>query len=359
MKVALDAVMFANSPQPFMLLDEKAKPVYANPPAQRLLPVLSSHRLLWLREFLHSTGTRQDAPYQLSAANLPPEMSGWDVWLSLTDTSGFALWFMPHAPELATDASGAAGLSLIGRRMRDELSGFASLLSASFPDLANSTLVPLHFDLMARSRRLSELLEDVVLLSELQERHPFQQEERIYLYSLINQVIGNLDPAPASIDWQVDPAGLMLAPIFGNRHWLTLGVRAYLRRIAEGLEGKPGSVQINFQQIGGCAIVSGRIGPWHEAPARTARRRKAAPCDTPNINLKLLLADRVLSLHGAKVKINRRDSMPHIESFSLSFPTSFPYAAKPDVWCQECAALEQSMEFARDFAILTRAQRNG
>jgi hypothetical protein len=183
MKAALDAVMFANSPQPFMLLDEKAKPVYANPPAQRLLPVLSSHRLLWLR--------------------------------------------------------------------------------------------------------------------------------------------------------------------------------AYLRRLAEGLEGKPGSVQINFQQIGGCAIVSGRIGPWLEVSARTARRRKAAPSDTPNINLKLLLAERVLSLHGAKVKINRRDSMQHIESFGLSFPTSFPYAAKPDVWCQEYAVLEQSMAFARDFAILTRAHRNG
>ena len=359
MKVDLDAGMFASSPQPFVLLDEKAKPVYANSSAQSLLPILGKHRLLWLRQFLHCTQTQQDTPYRLPPENLPADVAGWEVWLSLTDAGEFALWFMPDAPELALDAAGAAGLSLFGRRMRDELTAFASMLRNSFPDLVNSDAVPLHLDFVAKSRRLSEILDDVALLSELQERHPFQQDERIYLYSLINQAIGNLELAAESIDWQVDTAGLMLAPIFGNRHWLSLGVSTYLRRLVEGLEGEPGTVFIQFQQIGGCAIVSGHTGPLTEAVAASGRRLQATPSEMPNSNLKLLLAERVLSLHGADVKTGRRESMRHIDSFSLSFPTSFPYAAKPDVWCQECPALEQSLVFARDFATLTKDRSYG
>ncbi len=360
MKVDLHASMFASSPQPFVLLDDKARLIYANSAAKPLVNMLGKHRLLWLREILRIAESPQDSPCLLSAEMLPPEAADWDVWLSMTDAAEFALWFMARSRESAGEAADAAGLNLIGQRMREEMTDFARMLNAAYPELVDRMSVPVHFDFMARSRRLSELFDDVAMLSELQEQALIQRDERIYLYALVNEVIGNLDPlAESGFDWQIDSAGLMLAPVYGNRHWLMLGLRAYLRCLMASRGEGGGSISVQFQQIGGCAIVSCRVRAHKGAPARARRLHKQSASDVKDYNLKLLLAERVLNLHGADVKLSYREPRNQIVSFSIAFPTSFPYAAKPDVWCQECPALGQSLAFARDLAALNRSHRNG
>jgi hypothetical protein len=358
MKININPEIFATNAQPFMLLDAKANMVYANPAAQPLAAMLSQHRLLWLRELLKASSSDEKPLHHLTTESLPLEARNWDIWLTSAETSEYALWFKPLASAAPAKTSNIPGLSLIGQKMRDEMTAYAGMLRDHFSSLKDSTAVPAHFQLMAKTLHISEQMDELAKLSELQERNPTGKEERIYLYSLCNQLISQTPSFTSShIEWIVDPSGALLAPVFGDKAWLTLALRAYFKKLAE-CAADGGAIHLQFQQIGGHASLTGRYQPDTSTPARNISHRQPAQSEEHVFDLSLQLAERVLELHGATVTVQHLPDQKRFESVRIIFPTASPQTTRPDVWCQNCPAVDQSAAFARDIATLTRVQKN-
>ena len=362
MKIDINPDIFTASAQPFMLLDAKANMVYANPAAQPLSAMLSQHRLLWLRELLKVSSSDEKPLHRLTTESLPLEARNWDIWLTSAETTEYALWFTPQESAAPEKTSDIPGLSLIGQQMRDEMTVYAGMLRDHFSSLKDSAAVPAHFQLMAKTLQISERMQELAKLSELQERNPFAREERIYLYSLTNQLLSQISSASTlPIEWIVDPSGAMLAPVFGDKDWLTLALRAYFKKLAESVSdsaSEPGAIHLQFNQIGGHASLIGRCQPVPHAPAGDAGPRQPAQPKGQVFDLSLQLAERVLELHGASVIVQHQPDRSHFESVRITFPTASPQTTRPDVWCQNCPAAKQSAAFARDIVALTRVQEN-
>ena len=358
MKIDINPGIFAANAQPFMLLDAKANMVYANPAAQPLAAMLSQHRLLWLRALLKAASDHEQPLYHLTTESLPLEARNWEIWLTSAESSEYALWFKPLASAAPAKTSNIPGLSLIGQEMRDEMTAYAGMLRDYFSSLKDSTAVPAHFQLMAKTLQISEQMDELAKLSELQERNPTGKEERIYLYSLCNQLISQTPSFTSSrIEWIVDPSGALLAPVFGDKAWLTLALRAYFKKLAESA-ADGGAIHLQFQQIGGHANLTGRCQPDPSASALDNSYRQPAQPEAHALNLSLQLAERVLELHGATVTVQHQPDQARFESVRIIFPTASPQTTRPDVWCQNCPAVDQSAAFARDIATLTRVQKN-
>ena len=362
MKIDINPGIFAANAQPFMLLDAKANMVYANPAAQPLAAMLIQHRLLWLRALLKAASSEEEPLHYLSTESLPLEARNWDIWLTNAESTEYALWFTPQEPAAPEQTTNIPGMNLIGQAMRDELTAYAGMLRDQFTHLKDSTAVPTHFQLMAKTLQISERMEELAKLSELQERNPFAGEERIYLNSLTNQIISQISAATNHpIEWILDPSGALLAPVFGNKDWLTLALHAYLQKLAENAADNAtdcGTIHLQFQQIGGHATLTGRCQPSLLESSRDDGIRQPAKAEGHAFNLSLQLAERVLELHGAIVTIQHQPDQARFESVRITFPTSSPQTSRPDVWCQNCPAAKQSAAFARDIATLTRAKKN-
>ena len=366
MKIDINPDIFTADAQPFMLLDAKANMVYANPAAQSLSAMLSQHRLLWLRALLKASTNNEKPLYRLTTESLPLEARNWDIWLTSAESSEYALWFTPQESAAPERTSDIPGLSLIGQKMRDEITTYAGMLRDHFSSLKDSAAVPAHFQLMAKTLQISERMDELAKLSELQEGKPFAREERIYLYALINQLLSQISSASNHpIEWIVDPSGALLAPVFGDKAWLTLALRAYFKKLADSASGSAsdhaadgGAIHLQFQQIGGHASVTGRYQPDPSAPAKAKSHRQTAQPEGHAFDLSLQLAERVLELHGAAVTVQHQPDRARFESVRITFPTGSPQTTRPDVWCQNCPAAEQSAAFARDIVTLTRVQKN-
>ena len=362
MKIDINPDIFTANALPFMLLDAKANMVYANPAAQPLSAMLSQHRLIWLRELLKASGSDEKPLHRLTTESLPLEARNWDIWLTSAETSEYALWFTPQESAAPVKTSAPPGLSLIGQTLREEMTNYAGMLRDHFNSLKDSAAVPAHFQLMAKTLQISERLDELAKLSELQERNPFAREERIYLYSLTNQLLSQISSASTlPIEWIVDPSGAMLAPVFGDKDWLTLALRAYFKKLAEGASDSTpdgGSIHLQFHQIGGHASMTGSFQPVPHAPTGDAALRQPAQSEEQVFDLSLQLAERVLELHGATVTVQYQPDRSHFESVRITFPTASPQTTRPDVWCENCPAVKQSAAFARDIATLTRVKNN-
>jgi hypothetical protein len=362
MKININPEIFATNAQPFMLLDAKANMVYANPAAQPLAAMLSQHRLLWLRELLKASSSDEKPLHHLTTESLPLEARNWDIWLTSAETSEYALWFKPLASAAPAKTSNIPGLSLIGQKMRDEMTAYAGMLRDHFSSLKDSTAVPAHFQLMAKTLYIAERMEELTKLSELQESNRFASNERIYLYSLTNQLLSQISSSSTHpIEWIVDPSGAMLAPVFGDKAWLTLALRAYFKKLADGASdnaSNAGTIHLQFQQIGGYAHLTGRCQSDTNPAAQVAGQRHPTQAAEPAFDLSLQLADRVLELHGATVTVQSQPDRTHFESVRITFPTASPQTTRPDVWCDNCPAAKQSAAFARDIATLTRVKNH-
>ena len=138
---------------------------------------------------------------------------------------------------------------------------------------------------------------------------------------------------------------------------MELALRAYLKKLATSAPDG-GAIHLQFQQIGGYASLIGRCHPDMTQPIGEIRDSPSDQAETHAFDLSLLLAERVLQLHGAEIKILRQPDQARFESIRITFPTAFPQTKRPDVWCQNCPAVDQSAAFARDIATLTRAPKN-
>jgi hypothetical protein len=249
------------------------------------------------------------------------------------------------APERISDMR---SLSLIGQKLREEMTTYAGMLRDHFTSLKDSAGVPAHFQLMAKTLHIAERMEELAKLSELQESNRFASYERIYLYSLTNQLLSQISSSSTHpIEWIVDPAGAMLAPVFGDKAWLTLALRAYFKKLAEGASDNASN-----------AGLIGRCQSNTSAAAQVAGQRQPTQAAEPVFDLSLQLADRVLELHGATVTVQSQPDRTHLESVRITFPTSSPQTTRPDVWCDNCPAAKQSAAFARDIATLTRVKNH-
>lgn len=358
MKIDIDPEIFSAYQQPFMVLDAKAKMVYANTAAQPFVAMLSANRLLWLRELLKAADSNEAPPHCLPTEGLPPEAKNWNIWFTSTAASEYVLWFTPLTTGVTEKTDDIPGMSLIGQQMRDEMIAYASMLADHFSSLKSSKGVPIHFQLMAKTRQIAERMDELAKLSELYERKPFGKEERIYLYSLINQITSQPPTLTGSpVKWVVDPSGAMLAPIYGDKSLIELALRSYLKKLATSAPGGS-AIHIQFQQFGGYASLIGSSQldltqlESNNHDTQSAQTQKRAD------DLSLLLAERVLQLHGAVIKINNLSDKDIFESIRITFPTGYPQTARPDIWCQNCPAAEQSAALARDIATLIQAQKN-
>ncbi len=353
-KLDVNTQLLDASPQPVLLVDGEARLVYANPAAQQVVPAFIAHRVHWAREIGKLAGSRALLPTRVAPEVLPEDLKNWQVWVAAEGDAGYALYFMNLPAETDKAGGSPAGRRLIGRALRDEMKAYAGQLREAFSSIAHATGMPGQADLMRQTRRLADQTDELVMLAEMEEVGASRKDDRIYLYSLTNQLCADLQAARhADVAWDVDPAGALLAPVYGNRRWLSMALQAYFLVLATS-SPRVVRVKLQFRQEGGNAVISGRTFIDDRDSYSPPVAAGHAPDRDPVLSV--AVARRILELHGAEIRLVRAEQ--RIDGFSITLPTSFPFAARPDIWCQDCASLKQSVAIARDFAAMMETRRD-
>lgn len=343
---------------PVVWLDTDGRPRQFNPAAQRLLPgwMLQDARHSWIGA--GSSEHKDSLPRQLSWSDLSVPTLGWDVWLIQADVEGYGLLFSSTGYDTPQDPTRmATAMSLAGAEFRQGMVSLSALMQETFGKLLDSAAVNDHFLLLAKARRTWEHLEALTALSEMYVKNALDGDERIYLYSLVTRLVEDQRARRGErVRWEISPDGALVAPIYGNTQWLDKALTAHLESLAEAaLAGA--RIHIDLRQVGGYVVLTGHLessSPTGPAPSLGARN--SGPADPQD--LELLIASRILALHGAEARIKRHGGNGQMQSFVITLPSSLPQGRRPDVWCQECPAMKQSMVFARELATLSSKDAN-
>jgi len=338
---------------PVVWLDADGRPSQTNPAAQRHLPS-------WMfldkdHAWFITGGDDQKAPLprKLNSTDLSVLILGWDVWLIQADADGYGLLFSNSGYDTPQDPTRmATAMSLAGAEFRQGMVSLSALLQETFGKLLDSAAVKDLFILAAKAKRTSEQLEFLTSLSEMYAQNALDRDERIYLYSLITRFMDD-QRARNGEDrrWEISPDGALVAPIYGNAKWLKRALSAYLESLitTSMIEA---TIRVELRQVGGYVVLSAQVesaGYGHQV-ARSPGISNESTID--HQDLEFSVATRILALHGAEMRIKRQEGSTQLESFVITLPTSLPQGRRPDVWCQECPAMKQSLVFARDLATL-------
>jgi hypothetical protein len=350
MKIDFDPAMIAASPQPVMLINTEAALVHANPAAGPLMPVFLKGRKLWSTAIAGVKAGRTTLPCSLDLAATLPEAQSWKVWLCRAD-DGYALIFETLLPDHPAGAM-PGEFALIGKPLRDQISAFAESVRRIDGSLLNRHDIEHRGEMLGRAGWIVEVLDELTRLSELHAGNPLKDEERVFLYPLVQAVAADLRrPDGRAGPWDIDPAGAGVAPLYGRRDWLTLAVRACMKRLLASCPDNA-RLRIELRQVGDFALLTGGVGPRAGRPPDGDPRPRAAAGALPQFDLDLQVAERVFELHGGQVRIRRLDSNDPLESFSVALPTAHPHAARSVGRCEVCPVARQAMEYARELASL-------
>jgi len=371
MKIEFASDMFDRSAQPVMLLTPEGQLTYANAAGERLLPMFLKGRGAWEREIANVSWDKSDLPRTLDLTEDIPESAAWEIWLTEVADSGYALMFCPLLRACAAPIATAGELALIGSAMREELQAFGEHLQQAsrgflpaVRTLCGSSETCLQEasrgflsraesrerdNLIAETRHLSMQLMELAKLSELHERSPMTNQERIDFAALTAQVLADL-PAQAGRTAPLDLkiAGGSLAPVYGNPDWLALALRSYLVRLAAGC---PADARINLElrQIGDMLVLSGHaaagVAPADPSDAGAGATRM------PALDLSLMLAERLMYLLGGEVEAGAADHPNRLASLTIKLPTSHPDETRRIGRCRDCPETRQALEYAKELAI--------
>lgn len=372
MKIEITTDMFERSTQPVMLLTPEARLTYANPAAEPLLPLFLKARGAWEREILNLTWDRSELPKSLDLAEMVPESAAWEIWLSEVADAGFALMFCPVLRTATAPPPVAGELALIGGAMREELAAFGDHLQEAshgflpaVRTLCGSSETCLREasrgflsraesrerdSLIAEAQHLSSQFLELAKLSELHERSPMTNQERIGIDALMVQVLADLPPlAGRASPLELKITGDRLAPVYCNPDWLALALRAYLVRLAAGCP-KDARIDLELRQAGDMLVLSGSAAGHAPRRVDSGPPADGAATSRPVLDLSLMLADRILYLLGGEVEAIPASQPNRLESLTIKLPTSLPHEARRIGRCADCPETRQALEYARELA---------
>jgi len=336
---------------PVVWLGQDGRVKQANPSARRQLPgwLLEEAGQAWYQACRNED--LGDPPSKFPNDRLPVPDLGWEIWRIHEDGDGAIFLFSASPYDAPQDTARVASIMLLaGTEFRHEMVALSALLRDTFGKFLDATSVKDHALLMGKAKHLWEQLEGLATLSEMYAQHAMDPDERIDLYSLVQRLVAELRASGGQgARWVIQPGGHSVAPVYGNAKWLGMALTAYLMRLVQAV-GPDGEIQIEIRQMGGYAILSGRctgesVSEHQDGGARPGRQ-------AGNPELAFLIASRILSLHGAETRVRKQTGTKNVEAFVITLPTSLPQGRRPDVWCQECPAMSQSLIFAKEIANL-------
>jgi len=372
MQIAFGTDMFERSAQPVMLLAPDARLTYANPAAERLLPLYLAGREAWKREIDKLGRVPAKLPKRLDLAGEFPQAGTWEIWLSeVTDSdSGYALMFCPLLRESAAPRSATGELALIGSALREELKAYsehlqqasrgflpalATLCGASETCLQQASRKFLdraqareRDRLIAETQHLALQFLELAKLSELHERSPMDDQERIAFDTLIARVLAGM-PGAGATRFEFNTAGASFAPVYGNPDWLSYAVRAYLLRLGAGLE-EGARISLALRQLGDLLVLDANIVIGKTALVLAESGSPEEEPSAPVVDIRLMLAERLLHMLGGEVEARPAEHQNRIEAFTIRLPASHPHEARRIGRCQTCPETRQALEYAKELA---------
>lgn len=194
---------------------------------------------------------------------------------------------------------------------------------------------------------LGEMSERMALLAGLSETyagHPGNGTERLFLYSLLSEVV-RVSGGSAGARFVVREQQAEVAPIYGNKHWLTLLLRQLLRELDAGIH--PGEkIVLTLRQLGSHMVLASSTEGMSAAERNSAGRPTLA--DT---GLTVRACGRFVELHGGTLRLQRGDDGVSVCGMTLSLPTSIQGRPQGGQ-CVECPLAEQIECYAVDLAAL-------
>jgi len=196
---------------------------------------------------------------------------------------------------------------------------------------------------------LADLAEKMEMLACLSESHSRQREsnqERLFIYSLLGEIVG-ARPAKTSSRFVVKEPQADVAPVYGNRHWLKLLLTQLLRELDANINPAE-RIVFTLRQLGNHMVLasSTEVVP-------TAERNRTKPPPLPDGGLVTSFCQRIVDLHGGTLRLQFEDdgAENRISGMTLSLPTSAEglRASGP---CAQCPLVEQIECYATDLAVL-------
>ncbi|TRZ57723.1 MAG: hypothetical protein D4S02_13495 [Rhodocyclaceae bacterium] len=197
------------------------------------------------------------------------------------------------------------------------------------------------------STMLMELSEKMELLSALSETYSGQRDsnqERLFLYALLCEVI-DARHGKTSARFVAEEPQTDVAPVYGNKHWLKL-LLIYLVRELDASVNPADKIVFTFRQMGNHMILATST----EAIALSQRNRPR-PRMLPDSGLTASFCERIVELHGGTLRLRYDEDDKILAGIALSLPTSVQ-GQLAHGHCEECPLLQQIENYATDLAVL-------
>ncbi|MCX7175340.1 MAG: hypothetical protein NT159_15740 [Proteobacteria bacterium] len=197
------------------------------------------------------------------------------------------------------------------------------------------------------STMLTELSEKMELLSALSETYAGQRDsnqERLFLYALLCEVI-DVRHGKTSARFVAEEPQTDVAPVYGNRHWLKL-LLTYLARELDASVNPSEKIVFTLRQMGNHMMLASST----ETIALSQRNRPRSPM-LPDSGLTASFCERIVELHGGTLRLRYEDDNKTLTGIALSLPTSAQGQSAAG-HCEECPLVQQIENYAADLAVL-------
>lgn len=289
---------------------------------------ITSQELMALIRVVRRTGRAQEGHLDLPSTGITGAPSNLRVRVSPLDESGKTLVLIDDVSEAQrVDAIRRDFVANISHELKTPI-GALSLLSEAVAGASDNPELVKHFaaKMGVTSHRLTELVQQIINLSKLQDTNPLQEFELVLVSDIVNQAISlcltNAESRKISIEFDIQEE----CKVFGDKEQLVMAIQNLIENainyspnntkvsIAVRTEGSFVEIMVKDQGIG---IPEGDLERIFE---RFYRVDPARSRETGGTGLGLSIVKHVAANHGGEVKVWSKPGAG--STFTFILPTS-------------------------------------
>jgi hypothetical protein len=184
-------------------------------------------------------------------------------------------------------------------------------------------------------------------------------DDRLSLVTLIKDILPALphQRGEHAIHYKLVETLNQLGALYGDAAWLKYAIQSLLTGLGES--APPHSqVVLELRQLGDFIVFTGGVHAARELRQSNDDRRNKEATPPVERDIRLLMCQRIVQLHGGRLKVSVSTSngpdehSTGIESFTLNLLTGMPDHDRSRISCADCRYTLQAQAYAQDLSAL-------
>jgi hypothetical protein len=277
-----------------------------------------------------------------------------EAWLCKDGRADYVLLIARPSLEQTFKSSETRFVALLGEQARQEIKQLGDLLrNAASPGKIDRSAI------IDQSARVDRILIEIDQLAVLFQRDKVFLDDRLSLVTLIKDILPALphQRGEHAIHYKLVETLNQLGALYGDAAWLKYAIQSLLTGLGES--APPHSqVVLELRQLGDFIVFTGGVHAARELRQSNDDRRNKEATPPVERDIRLLMCQRIVQLHGGRLKVSVSTSngpdehSTGIESFTLNLLTGMPDHDRSRISCADCRYTLQAQAYAQDLSAL-------